>query len=289
MKNLRKRCIDAFPDHFSLINAGSPIANLTWDSDLSTGKALEFLSMLLLMDVAKHMGVTVEIDSFYYDNPDFFYLRNEIPYHHGAQAGHEASILNEISLENRFIAAITPKARMEYRGAKFYVVREGIPFHLIAHLIDGNQIYRVRPDLAIVYGDIEVGNVKDGTITARHTTYSGAAKIQLGIKNSDIIPVINYVVTGHYDFNTAGIIECSISKTDKHANKQIKKYSLLFSNGNQKPEMLFINGSHEKSNYETVNIDLNKLITSLLSQDVKARIANYLQRCFLCVFEDSTK
>ena len=125
-----------YKDLKEIILSDSPLANSVWNSDLRTGKALEIVSLLAVIKNLQKRDVSLILEEKFFVNPSLFYTRNEIPLHYGAQAGHEANLASELTLEERFLASFTPKATFRAEGgASWMVFREGNPLHLLYKLV----------------------------------------------------------------------------------------------------------------------------------------------------------
>ena len=148
---IRKKVASKFPMFKEIVCDCSSISNSVWDSDISSGKALEIISLITLISEIADRNNSVLMDQKLLIEPWLFYLRNELPLHHGAQAGHEATIYSEHSLKDRFIASITPKATFKSSdGHHWMVFREGNPLHLLYNIINGQPAYKSRCDICIV-------------------------------------------------------------------------------------------------------------------------------------------
>ena len=106
---LRASLIEFFPEFSNILQVQSSVSDSSWQASLSTGKLLELSSLLFVCQSFKELGATISIPELYLDKPELFYLRNEMPLHHSAQAGHSASLYSEIELIDRFIAALLQK------------------------------------------------------------------------------------------------------------------------------------------------------------------------------------
>jgi len=277
MSDLKRRSLQIFPDFEFIISAGSDLSKTVWESDLSTGKALEFVSLLALIREVKDLGASVHIDSYFHENPSLYYLRNEIPYHHGAQAGHDAVLDNEFTLFDRFVAALLPRATFEINGKKYMLFREGNPLHLIEAICIGRSVYRERPDLAIVGGFIELISVKRNEISIIHHGDEANARIEMSVKNSNLIPLKKYLPKDAYEVNTYGLVECSVSKTKSHVDNQLDNYVSLFGSSGVTPDCLFIHGKNIKSKYRTSIVDMSLLVEDIGSSTNRAIMGDYLK------------
>lgn len=281
MSNLQEQSSIVFPEFKSLIEDTSFESDSAWNSDIKTGKSLEILTLIKIISLAKKNFKSFKIgDLFTPPLQNLFYLRNEIPLHHGAQAGHEGSLISQISLENRFLAAITPRATFEFNGSSWMIFREGNPIHLIFALINGQEQYKDRCDLAIVRGTIEDIVVKNNVLYFSHVDHNESAHYEISIKNTPILPLKNFNSTPDYTVITGGVIECSVSKSKSHVDSQLKRYEELFSvNDNKPPACLFIHGGRERSQFKTLLVNLDNLPDSIDEENSSQVICSFLYDC----------
>ena len=279
MSSIKLNSIAEFKELRFVIDVASPLSNSVWESNLSTGKALEFVSLIALIREISSMGFEWSIFEFFKNKPEFFYLRNEIPYHHEAQAGHDASVANDISLQDRFKAAILPRATFCANGEKYMVFREGNPLHLIFNLLSGKQLCKERPDLAIVKGEIILRESNDATLHFTHiSSDSEKVDVKLSIKNTNLIPIKSFSVSKNYKVFTSGIVECSVSKSRSHVDNQLDTYSSIFTCENQKLSCVFIHGKKDEASYfPTIKIDMNELVASFATREVRACLGKFIK------------
>lgn len=273
---LKDEIAKLYSEYSVFILCDSPASLSTWEAELSTGKALEFIVQFALLKEFKELGATIKTSSYFDLTPALFYLRNEIPSHHGAQAGHEVAYENYFPLSERFLAAFLPKAEIDIRGKKFMLFREGNPLHLILHTWNGGEIYKERPDFSIISGEIFIESYNQNTISFIHKDVGNSAKITLTIKNSNLIPLAEYITSKNYEVKTFGIIECSISKSKINADKQLDGYIKLFSTKDISPECLFVNGEKEISKHQTINLKMDDLYKAFSSIEIKNSLRLFL-------------
>lgn len=265
--NILLQSLKYLPEYSTLLAAEGVLARNTWEANLSTGKALEILTLFALLHYSQKNSAVCQIDSFFLENADLFYSRNEIPYHHGAQAGHDA-VYSEpsYSLEKRFLSAVMPRATFTIDDREYMVFREGCPLHLFKHIANGGEIYKDRPDLVIVEGSINLLELKNQKISLKHSNSLGDAEIVLSIKNTNLVPLYDYQKTADYDVIINSIYECSVSKTSSHVDEQLARYQTLFSEKQILPNCFFVNGKEAKSAFSTLNVDILKLPHSLFDE-----------------------
>jgi len=239
MTDMLETVREAFPRFKSFLSHASPFAESAWLGPISNGKALEMLSLFSISEAAISLADEFSLPSFRNDNYDHYYLRNEFPNHHEAQAGHEAHLLSQCSLEDRFYASVVPKLTFSLRGNSFMVFREGNPLHLLFCLLKGKTHYKDRPDISIVEGEIRSLALDGGRMYFEHYSRGIKACYEISIRNSNHIPIRDATLPKGYTINTIGVVECSVTKSKKHVDDQLHRYSELFSNTCDKsPEML---------------------------------------------------
>jgi hypothetical protein len=279
ISTLREQAARVFPSFRQIILHDSQLSNSVWESDLRTGKALEIVSLLaIISELNSQLGCTY-IDDRFLSNPDLFYLRNEIPLHHGAQAGHEGLFQFETSIEDRFLAAFLPKANFKSDDRYWMIFREGNPLHLLFSLIQGAGVYKDRCDMVLVRGLIRDFEISNGLISFTHDDMGAAAKYQISIKNSPIVPLKDYIISEDYSVKTSGVVECSVSKTKAQVDEQLARYRELYKNFNSRPECLFVHGGTMLSSFSTLIVDLTDLIMSFSTVDNRLLLKRFLDDC----------
>ena len=102
-------------------------------------------------------------------------MRNEIPHHHDAQAGHEAGLLNSIELDERFFSSLLPRVEIESASGQLLLFREGNPFHLIDKAFHKATTYKQRPDLVLISGTLDV------EVTGKTVNYNWATSKDISL------------------------------------------------------------------------------------------------------------
>ncbi len=259
---LKNNLAELFPAFRNLILLDDNIAKSTWNAPFHTGKALELVSFFFLIEEFKKNGAIINIPDIYQEKPYLFYLRNTLPRHHSAQAGHSISLNDDIPLNERFVSSCTPKAEISFKENSYYIMREGNPIHEFENAIKKDYYYKDRPDISIYSGNVFVKEEKH-SINVLSKNNDASVTYKLAIKNTDNLPIQDYSETGCFNISTRGIIECSENKTSVAANTQIKKYGDIFRNkDNSLIAYLFINGADKKCKHDTINVNMNKLIDS---------------------------
>ncbi|EKO3801098.1 hypothetical protein NTE28_003596 [Vibrio harveyi] len=275
-ENLRSSLIELFPEFQDILLLQNSVSNSYWEADLSTGKLLELTTLLFVCQSFKKFGATITIPAIYREKPELFYLRNEIPLHHSAQAGHSASLYSEIELTDKFLAAFTPKVIIQFGKSCLYVMREGNPIHELEKALKHDIQYKERPDIGIYSGKVSV-SINGKVLTVTSINDGAEAHFLLEAKNSSIIPLVDYHEEGHHYTTTNAIIECSVNKSTRHADSQIKTYLDIFENeSNTTVSSLFVNGGKDKSKYSTININMSSLVDSFSSKDIDQKLLSFI-------------
>jgi hypothetical protein len=257
---LRELCVYFCPTIKDIIYYDSPITFSTWKAEIETGKAVEFTALCATISSFQKLGYELSVPSLYDDNPDLFYLRNVIPRHHDAQAGHNAAFINQVPLHDRFIASLTPKVILRNSvGCVFSIFREGHAVHKIAHLLKNDNEYLDRPDIVISQGEMVLPKISTTEIEFLYMQDIGDISGVLRIRNDSSLPIISFNPEAGADILINGIIECSVGKGIAHAIKQVHRYKTLFASVII-PEAALVNGQRgiRKPIEHEILIDLTK-------------------------------
>lgn len=271
------------PDISSIIYHDSEITASTWSSGIETGKAVEFLTLCALIVETRSAGHDVLFPSIYAVNPDLFYLRNIIPRHHGAQAGHDVVIGEDIPLLDRFVSALTPKAIIKSVSGKIFLIyREGHPIHFMSCLVNKNIEYFDRPDILISEGEIELNTKGITELQFEYKYPTGNIFGALRVRNDIKTPLISFKITGEVEIPINGIIECSVGKGRVRAEEQLLTYLQIYTS-TIRPLTLLINGRVKPCPaYEhNVLIELNTKDLGHLSQQLRLGINKLVTKLYL--------
>ncbi len=242
------------PDLSDVIWHESEVTLSTWGQGLETGKAVEFLSLCSLINAYRYEGQEVSIPDLYKNHPDLFYIRNIIPRHHGAQAGHDATNGDSLPLRLRFLGALTPRAIVKQSdGCPLLIFREGHPIHFINYAKQYNIYYLERPDLLISKASIEIELLNDSEISFSYRYQSGFTSGKLRIVNHAKLPLISLNHTGELDIPISGIVECSVGKGKDRASEQLDAYRTLCKVP-PKPKSVLVNGRNKS--YREYDIEI---------------------------------
>lgn len=239
---LRSLAKSLYAESSEIIAHDSEVTRSTWSAKVETGKAVEILSLCFLAASAIRLGEKVSIPEIFINKPDLFYLRNVLPRHHGAQPGHEG-VIGDISLQDRFVAALTPRLVIKTEESSFGVYREGFPVHLIQTLKEGGMEYLDRPDILVVEGIVDVHDWTKGEVGFSYACSVGGCDGVLRVKNDINLPLKSYRERFRSGIPTTGIIECSVGKGRERAEEQLERYLELFSSDNP-PVTLLVNGKN---------------------------------------------
>jgi hypothetical protein len=197
-----------------------------WARPVTDGTALEWAMVAALGATAAKRGWTVELPVLREtDGRMLFPLRNEIPRHHGGQAGHAAAADHTIELGRRIVQAFIPKLIFRSEGRAFCLFREGCPYHLLM----GDQDYLDRPDILLVEGEPMPPQPMDGSVcfgfkVPNGILFNGAVRAV----NAPAPVLIERMPQGGGRITASGLIECTIGKTASVADSQLTRYKELF-------------------------------------------------------------
>lgn len=268
---LRSVALHLCPDLSEILRHNSIATNSTWDCSTETGKAIEITAMCATISAFQRRGFTLFIPQLFIENPDLFYLRNIVPKHHDAQAGHDAAFLNAIPLLDRFVASLTPKAVLKDNELVFSIFREGHVIHKITHLLNTDSEYLDRPDIVIAQGEMDVSIINETEIEFNYNQPINQFTGKLRVKNDNKIPLISFDSNSTKGVLVNGIIECSVGKERAHAVKQTNRYKTLFASVII-PSTALVNGQKYSGNHieheiflDLVEWDREKVISTLES------------------------
>ena len=265
------------PDLSDVIWHESEVTLSTWGQGLETGKAVEFLSLCSLINAYRHEGQEVNIPELYKSHPDLFYIRNIIPRHHGAQAGHDAANGDSLPLRLRFIGALTPRAVVQQSdGYPLLIFREGNPIHFINYAKQYNIYYLERPDLLISKALIKVEPLTDSEISFSYKCQSGFTSGKLRVVNHAKLPLISLDHIGELDIPISGIVECSVGKGKDRAGEQLDAYRTLCK-ALPKPKSVLVNGRNNSCREYDIEIfiDLALEDASKIERAIIAGMINF--------------
>ncbi|WP_350315750.1 hypothetical protein OHK33_12920 [Pectobacterium aroidearum] len=277
-KDIRELALLYYPELKDVILNNSIESSSTWDKGLRTGKSIEFITLISLLKMAKELGFSVEIPMIYFEMPSLFYQRNTVPYHHGAQAGHSHSNMDNIPLNLKFLASLTPKAIIKSPNSKTYLLfREGHPVHLIDYSTKNKgSIYFERPDIILceaqIYNTINIDMV-DFIYLSNGKEITGSLKPI----NQPTPPLIKYHNNGINSNFVSGIIECSVGKNATNANQQLFSYQKIF---NSNAFSALVNGKVDiQSNYDVqVSVDLHNYSADLFTFSLNYGMREFIQK-----------
>jgi hypothetical protein len=258
------------PDLESVLMHESQVTTSTWHAGIETGKSIELITLCSLIASFRRAGYEVKFPKLFNEKPDLFYVRNVIPRHHGAQAGHDVAIFNEIPLLDRFLGALTPKAIVYHpSGKQFLIFREGHPMHLISWLAAGKPEYLDRPDILVAEGSMSLKILEDDIIYFKFESSTGTCNGKMRVKNDINLPLIELSISGESGMPVAAIIECSVGKGKATAEEQLTRYVALFG-FSMSPITALINGKKKACpayDFE-VKIDVSEGAEEKLSQQL---------------------
>ncbi len=212
-----------------------------WDRPLTEGLAFQWSVMAALVSALHARGWRYSFPVLGLPaGKALFQLRNEIPYHHGAQPGHAAMAQRELNdLSQRFLQAFIPKVIVEKTGRDYSMFFEGCPYHRIMT----NIAYDERPDIVFLPGRPSAGFpclVEKGSqvgfsfVFPEGAIASGALRLQ---DSPSPLPVWRNPPEG-MAIPIAGVAECTVEKPESVAGPQMRKYAKLFSSASGSPPAL---------------------------------------------------
>jgi hypothetical protein len=241
-----------------------------WDRPLETGAAFEWTMLAALAAEANQLGWRFSFPVLdIYEGRALFVLRNEIPRHHGAQAGHAAQFQQSISLQMRFLQTFVPKLLLEKGDSCFSIFREGCPYHSLMI----SREYKERPDILFLPGKPTQGYPKlNDSIIEFSFVLNGGAGISGSLRavNSPSVHCIARTPSGGFQLPVTGIIECSVNKPAKTAERQLNSYSTLFGyNDHHVPIFLVTGNDLSATHWPGTNIDLKQTTIEDLRQSFR--------------------
>lgn len=229
-----------------------------WERPIDSGIGYEWTVFTALIKAAENNGWQVKYPIL--DQPqlkELFVLRNEIPYQHGAQAGHSFRTKEDFSLSDRFLASLLPKAILTKDGLHVSVFKEGSPYHKIMYTSD----YLDRPDIILVAGMPTVGfpYLSENSLIEFSYDLDKNKKMhgQLRVVDTNLRPIKSRYPVEGLVVPTIGIIECSVNKKLEMVKSQTKRYMDLFKNLRDDPKIIVSTGN------ELSDPSLNLLKTQL--------------------------
>lgn len=242
-----------------------------WERPIDSGVGYEWTVFSALVKAAENNGWQVKYPLL--DHPqlsELFVLRNEIPYQHGAQAGHSFMTKENFSLSDRFLASLLPKAILTKNSLFVSVFKEGSPYHKIMHSSD----YLDRPDIILVPGMPTVGfpYLSNNSLIEFSYDLNKNKKIygQLRVADTNIRPIKSRYPAGGLIVPTIGIIECSVNKKLEVVKSQTERYKDLFKNLLDEPKIIVSTGNElSDPNLNLLKTQLDAPISDLVDSFLK--------------------
>jgi hypothetical protein len=216
-----------------------------WSRPLESGLGLEWATLAAIASGSAARGWRYSFPILNVHNGRaLFPLRNEVPYHHGAQPGHPGATQHAHSLAARFLQALVPKLLLEKEGRYLSVFREGCPYHKAM----GDPTYDERPDILFLRGRPTPGFpefVQDGTGLDFSFDLDGVGTFsgRLRVINSSVLPLRRREPSGGLEVPVGCIVECSVNKPREVARAQLDRYSRLFSTEAGQPPVVLVTGN----------------------------------------------
>jgi len=244
-----------------------------WTRPRPNGAAFEWTTLAALAAQAIHRGwhCSFPIQQVL-TGAALFPLRNEVPYQHGAQAGHAGANQHASSLALRFLQSLIPKLILEKGGVHYSIFREGCPYHEIM----SGRIYDDRPDILFLAGRPTPGfpclihderEVDFSFDLADGPTILG----RLRVINSRSLPCRTRSPKQGLAIPITDIVECSINKPQVVANAQLSTYADIFASSAGIPPLFLFTGNDLSSlPWANARIDLAHTDLHILEHDFRA-------------------
>ncbi len=262
--SIRELCQRLCPELIAILSHNSSVSASSWEAELRTGKAVEILSLCALALAFKLNGGRLIVPRAIGSTPELFFLRNVVPRHHNALAGHRDAHAGSVPLSQRFLAALTPKFAVDIEGSTLSVFREGSPIHQILYATRQGSYYLDRPDLVVIDGNLEATVVDDVFVDFSFSGSSLECSGRFRVRNDAVFPLVYLRTEGAADRHALALVECSVGKSVTMATAQLRNYRALFAGENPLISMLV---SGKKTNGHafdfSAEIDLDGSISSV--------------------------
>ncbi len=243
-----------------------------WKRPWPNGTAFEWASLAALASEASQRGWACSFPVLQYEFGNrLFPLRNEIPFHHGAQAGHGEVLRHKLSLPMRFLQSMVPKVLLQKSGRSCSIFREGCPYHEIMK----GATYFERPDILFLSGACGGGYPRI-TKNGREVEFSFALTAGLVVSgtlrvvNSPTLPCRSRFPRHDVDIPVTGIVECSVNKTEEVAASQMATYSSIFSAQDITPSQFLLTGNPIRLfNWPNQSVDLLTRDPKILESELR--------------------
>lgn len=237
-----------------------------WDQPLVTGSAFQWTMVAAFISQARQHGWDNSFPAASLGVPSSFALRNELPLHHGAQAGHAAA-QRSLDLPARYLQAFVPKVIFHREGRYLSLFVEGCPYHVLM----GPPPYKDRPDILLLPGRLTPGyptltNLDTQVAFSFDLAYGPTVSGSVRVANAPTISLLKRDPQEGFPIAAGGIIECSVNKTAQTATKQMQRYSTLFATQQGSPPLFLVTGNKVKTEFPGATINLANEDPDLLAQ-----------------------
>jgi hypothetical protein len=188
---------------------------------LKNGKAVEFLSLAVLVSSLESHQVSVVIPEIGENLHDHLYLRNELPLTFGSRPGHSGE-LPGYDIATRFVSAFTPKVEFNWQRRTFSVFREGVPARDLLSYVNNGVINRLRADLVVVPGSFAISR-EDHALRIVWVDTNFRMECLLRIVDAPT-PSIVFLESQGVIPSSRLLVECSVSKSPSNLKSQLARY-----------------------------------------------------------------
>lgn len=225
------------------IDYEGPESDSTWIGDGSNGKALEVLALAWIIRTAQELGLDVTVDAALNARPGLLYLRNVLPHSHPARAGHSDSSQHS-TIEENFLAALTPKVAMHTGERTWSIFREGLPAQEVLDYVTDTPQSQDRPDLLVVEGQFETG-INGQLVTSSWWHRRSHWRFSLRALDSPHPQIADCEEPLPCDFQSSALVEASLNKSTAHVDGQLESYCSKY--GLELSQTLFFHGGSSHS------------------------------------------
>ena len=224
--NIRDTCLDLAPDLQKVLLDDSLNSKATWEGNISNGKSLEVLAICSLFYSFKDLGAQIEIPEIYLDKPYLFYLQNTLPLSNPTKAGHSSDSM-DLPIEERFIAAFTPKFEVRAAGKTWSIYKEGVPSIALEQFLNGNDVSIFRPDIAILEG-VSKFQIDSSVLNFTYFNKDQISEVKLRILDAPEPRVVDFKIAPQHKTTITALVECSVNKPTAHLSSQLENYLETF-------------------------------------------------------------
>lgn len=241
--SIRSTCLELAPILWEQIEYEGEESFSTWMGDGSNGKALEVLALAWLARTAQELGLSLTIPPALTTRPDFFYARNVLPHSNASRAGHSDGSQHS-TIEDLFLAALTPRIEIREGSRVWSIFREGLPPQEVLDFLNALQPSGSRPDLLIVEGEFK-SHVTGQLVTSCVSQTDFDWLFTLRAIDGSRPQVVDFENLLPRDISSCGLVEVSLLKSTELVDRQLDRYSSEY--GVELSHTLFFHGGSSHS------------------------------------------